>query len=32
MSDEEHEAVLQLLAKEEQTEALNFSEGCDFNL
>ena len=32
MSDEEQEAVLQLLAQEEQTEALNYSEGCDLNL
>ena len=32
MSDEELEAVLQLLAQEEQTEALNYSEGCDLNL
>ena len=32
MLDEEQEAVLQLLAQEEQTEALNYSEGCDLNL
>ena len=32
MSDEEQEAVLQLLLPEEQTEALNYSEGCDLNL
>ena len=31
-SDEEPEAVLQLSAWEEQTEALNYSEGCDLNL
>ena len=31
MSDEEQDAVLQLLAQEEQVEALNFSEGCDLN-
>ena len=32
MSDEEQEAVLQVLAQEEQTEALNYSEGCNLNL
>ena len=32
MLDGEQEAVLQLLAQEEQTEALNYSEGCDLNL
>ena len=32
MSDDEQEAVLQLLAQEDQTEALNYSEGCDLNL
>ena len=29
MSDEEQDAVLQLLAQEEQVEALNYSEECD---
>ena len=32
MLDEEQEAVLQLLVQEEQTEALNYSEGCDLNI
>ena len=32
MSDEEQEAVLQLLAQEEQTQALNYSEGYGLNL
>ena len=32
MLDEEQEAVLQLLAQEEQTEVLNYPEGCDLNL
>ena len=31
MSDEERDAVLQLLAQEGQAEALNYSEGCDLN-
>ena len=31
MSDEEQEAVLQLLAQEEQVEALNYSEEGDLN-
>ena len=31
MSDEEQDAVLQLLAQEEQVEALNYSEECDLN-
>ena len=32
MSDEEQDAVLQLLAQEEQAETLNYSEGCDLHL
>ena len=32
MSDEEQEAVLQLLAQEEQVEALNHSDLSDLNL
>ena len=32
MLDEEHEAVLQLLAQEEKIEVLNYSEGFDLNL
>ena len=32
MSDEEQDAVLQLLAQEEHAEALNYSEKCDFKL
>ena len=32
MLDEEQDAVLQLLAQEEQVEALNYSEKCDLNL
>ena len=32
MLDEEQEEVLQLVAQEEQREALNYSEGCDLNL
>ena len=31
MSDEEQDAVLQLLSQEEQAEALNCSEECDLN-
>ena len=31
MSDEEQDAVLQLLAQEEQAEVLNYSEVCDLN-
>ena len=30
--DEEQDAVLQMLAQEEQAQALNYSEVCDLNL
>ena len=32
MSDEEQDAVLQLLTQEGQAEALNYLEVCDLNL
>ena len=32
LDEEEQDAVLQLIAQEEQTEALNYSEECDLNL
>ena len=32
MLNEEQDAVLKLLAQEEQAEALNYSEVCDLNL